>query len=435
MVHVGLLLFGLLVLGWALTAGRMGPTPLTGPMVFTAAGLLLGPEALDLVDLGVDDEMVRVLAEATLTLVLFTDAARIDCGRLRREHAIPVRLLVVGFPLVVILGTAAALPLFGGLGLAGAVLLAAVLAPTDAALGQAVLTDRSVPVRIRQALNVESGLNDGLALPLVTLGVALASEEAESRSVEFWALFVVRQVGLGLAVGVVVGLIGGRLVQAATGSGWTGGMVGRLAVVALAVVAFAGAEAATGNGFVAAFVAGLTLGTMGHDVDLTAFTELEGQLLGLLTFFVFGAVLVSRALPDLDWRIAVYTVASLTVVRGVAVAASLVGTGVRPRTVAFLGWFGPRGLASVLFVTLVLEDGGLAGADRIASAAAWVILVSVVAHGATAGWLSRRYGRWAERAHADDRPCPETEDMADDAMQPVCPSMEHPDRDEAPSTG
>ena len=305
------LILVVLVVAYAMVSRRLATTWISGPMVFVAIGLLFGSSALGLLDFGMGEGPVRVLAEATLVLLLYTDAIRIDLVNLRRERLIPMRLLLVGLPLTVIVGTLVGLPLFGDLTIWGIALLAAVLAPTDAALGQAVVTDRRVPVRIRQALNVESGLNDGMMVPVITILVALAGSESDVETPSYWVAFVARQLGFGLLIGAAVGALGGWLLVTFVGRGWVDGAYRQLATLALGVGAFAFAELAGGNGFVAAFTAGLAFGAVAREQCEGAydFAEDEAQLLAMLTFLAFGAVIAGPALGDVTWQILLYAVA------------------------------------------------------------------------------------------------------------------------------
>ncbi len=380
-----LLTMAIVVFGYALVSHRVERLAVTGPMVMVAVGLVIGEGGLDWLDLELETESVSLLAEATLVLVLFSDATRIDLMRLRANFGIPARMLGFGLPLTVVVGTLVALALFGDLRFWEAALLAAILAPTDAALGAAVVTDDRLPVRVRQSLNVESGLNDGLAVPVVTVMLALAAAEEEGDTAE-WLEFIARQIGFGLVIGIAAGYVGGVLLDEFVKRGWVDGALRQISTLAIAVAAFAGAEQIEGNGFVAAFVAGLAFGAVAraHCPHVQDFVEDEGELLTLLTFLVFGAVIAGPRLDELTWQIAVYAVLSLTVIRMVPVAASLFGAGLRRETVAFFGWFGPRGLASVVFGILVVEEVDLTGSDEIFLVMAWTVLASVFLHGITA---------------------------------------------------
>ena len=339
---------------------------------------------------------MRVLAETTLVLLLFTDAIRIDIRRLRRQIDLPGRLLGIGLPLTVVGGTAVAMVLLPGLGLWEAALVAAILSPTDAALGQVVVANVRVPARIRQALNVESGLNDGIMLPVITLLLALAAVRTELESTGYWAEFAARQIGFSVLVGVAIGWVGGRLLDLAAGRGWVDGAFRQLATLSIGVAAFGVAEVLDGNGFVAAFVAGLAFGAAARDHCEGAydFAEDEGQLLALLTFLFFGAAIAGPALDELPWRIALYSLLSLTVIRMAPVAIGLAGTKLRWQTVVYIGWFGPRGLASILFGLFILEEAALPVADELFLVVVWTVIASVVLHGVTSVALSNRYAAW-----------------------------------------
>ncbi len=384
-------------------------SPLTPPMFFVGVGLILGDAGLGWLHLEIDGGAMQVLAELTRVVVLFTDAARIDIACLRREKSLPTRLLGIGMPLTIAAGAAVAMLVFPGLGWAEALLLAAILAPTDAALGQAVVTSPLIPVRIRQSLNVESGLNDGIALPVVLVFAALAGAHADAVDTGYWLRFAALAVTLGPLVGAAVGFVGGRMVAWGTQAGWISPAFQRLAGLALAMLAFGAAEVVGGNGFIAAFVAGLTLGNSARGVCecLYEFGEAEGQLLTLLVFLAFGAAMLPEALPHVTGSAILYALLSLTLVRVVPVALSLLGTGLRPASIAFLGWFGPRGLASILFALLVVEEGSLESGPFLLAVVALTVLGSTFLHGLTAYPLARRYGEYvsalaeAKAEHAD----------------------------------
>lgn len=384
------------ILAFGLFSAKAQTSVLTPPIFFVGIGWLLAGHGSGLLEIHVDEHVIHTLAELTLVLVLFTDASRIDLALLRKEHRIPVRLLSIGMPLTIVLGTLAAAWLFPAFTLWEAALLAAILAPTDAALGQAVVSSPKVPVKIRQALNVESGLNDGIALPLVLLFLSTCAAAVEGQGgAEYWLRFAALQVTLGPLVGVAVGWIGGRLVERATVRGWMNHSFQHLSSLGLAVLAFGGAEVIGGNGFIAAFVAGLTLGNVTKNMCecLYDFAEAEGQLMTLLVFLVFGAVMVPEALAHATWQTWLYAILSLTVIRMLPVFVSLLGMHLRPATVGFLGWFGPRGIASILFGLIVVSKSVLRGSEEIFSIVLLTVLLSVILHGLTAYpgalWYSR----------------------------------------------
>lgn len=389
MVTVTLALF---VFG--LVSRRLQTTPLTGPFVFTTLGLLVGPAMFGLVAVPSGHLAVHLLAEITLVLVLFADAVHIDLAQLRRDHDLPVRMLLIGMPLSLGIGTIAALGLFESLPLLEAALLAAILVPTDAALGQAVVSQAIVPVRIRTALTVESGLNDGIALPLVLIFASLASIGGSSESAATLVGFSVRQVALGPLTGVLLGCLCGLLVRRAYGARWMTREAEGIMALALAFGLFAVAESIGGSGFIAVFVGGLSFGNvLRHRCEfLYDFAETEGRILMLLTFLALGATMIPEAASAISVRLLVFALLALTVMRIVPVAVSLLGTGVSPATSLFLGWFGPRGLASVLFVLVVLEESTLAESELVFAAATVTVALSVLLHGVSAAQGARYYG-------------------------------------------
>ena len=387
-------------------------SPLTPPMFFLAVGILLGGGGLGWLHIDIDGEGLHVLAELTLVLVLFTDAARIDLSCLRREGSLPVRLLGIGLPLTIGLGAVAAVVVFPELGWIEALLLASILAPTDAALGQAVVSSPLVPVRIRQSLNAESGLNDGIVLPVVLVLASLAGAREASGDASYWLRFAAMAVTLGPLVGGAVGFVGGRIVAWGTESGWINDVFQRLAGLGLAMLAFGAAELVGGNGFIAAFVAGLTLGNTARGVCpcLYEFGEAEGQLLTLLVFLAFGATMLPEAIPYLTGGAVLYALLSLTLVRMIPVGLSLLGSGLRPVSISFLGWFGPRGLASILFALLVVEEDRLETGPFLVAIVSLTVLASAVFHGLTSYPLARRYGEYVagmEEGQAEHTEVPE----------------------------
>jgi sodium/hydrogen antiporter len=391
------------VFAFGLVSRRLEGTVLTAPIVFVVAGAILGPAGLGLVEFNLDNHTVLLVGEIALAIVLFTDAARTDLSALRQNEAMPLRLLGIGMPLTIALGTSVAALMLTDLTFWEAAIVGTVLAPTDAALGQAVVSNPRVPVRVRQALNVEAGLNDGLSVPFLALFLALAVAEGELQPASYWIRFALEQVGLGILVGVGVGLAGGWLVSWASKREWMTDSSQRLALLALAIIAWALADTVGGNGFIAAFVGGLAAGPTVERVgeQLIQFTEAEGQLLNLSVFFIFG-VLVVGLLESLGWQVALYALLSLTVIRMLPVALSLYGTHLRGISVLFAGWFGPRGLASIVLGLIVVEKAPLLpGRDEIELVVASTVLLSVLLHGLTSAPLSAVYARRVEGMAAD----------------------------------
>lgn len=382
------------VFGYSLVSRRLDRWGITGPMVFVAAGILLGPKCLDAVGLELATGAGLIFAEVTLVIVLFSDAARIELGGLRGNRSVPARLLGIAMPLTIGLGVLAAALLLDEIEFWEAAIVAAVLTPTDAALGKAVISNRLVPQRVRQALNVESGLNDGLAIPFLFLFVGLTVEDV-SISAQGWLSFAVEQIGIGALTGVGVGLLGGRLVEEATRRRLIAGTFEQLSMLALAVGAWALGGELGGAGFIAAFTAGMAAGRMtsASGKRILDFTEDEGELLQLIVFFIFG-VAALEFLDAASAGVIVFGLLSLTVIRMLPVAISLIGTGLRATSVAFMGWFGPRGLASIILaLTVIEEEPDLPARDVVLAAMAVTVLFSVFAHGLSARPLAAAYGR------------------------------------------
>ena len=401
-----LAIVSLTLLGVAAISRRLSGTPITAAMVFVAVGLLVGPQALDGIDIDSSSAAVRTLAEATLALVLFCDASRIDLRLLRREAGVPVRLLGIGLPLTIGLGALVAALIFDQLTVEEAVILGVILAPTDAALGQAVVTEPRVPGRIRQGLNLESGLNDGICVPLLFAAVAVADVESEISDGRSAATLLLEEIGFGIAGGVIGGLVVAAIVVHAGRRDLIAGAWRQVIPAAGAALAYGTAAALGGSGFIAAFVAGMTfrLALKRDPGDINEFSEQVGGVLNGVTFVFFGAILLGPALGELSWELALYAVLSLTVVRMLPVLIAMVGSPARAPTLGFLGWFGPRGLASIVFAVIVIEESNLPNEHLIVLAIYLTVGLSVFAHGLTAAPLAGRYARWFERHPRDKAP-------------------------------
>jgi NhaP-type Na+/H+ or K+/H+ antiporter len=394
-----LALVALALLAVAAVSKRLSGSPVTPAMLFVGFGLLAGPEVLDGVDVASSGATVRTLAEATLAVVLFADASRIDLRRLRRGADVPLRLLGIGLPLTIALGTVAAVAVFGELSFEEALILAVVLAPTDAALGQAVVVHPRVPQRIRQGLNVESGLNDGICVPLLFAAVALADVESDVAGGRSAGRLLLEEIGYGALGGVAAGLLCAAIVVWGGRRDLIAGPWRQVIPVAGTALAYGTASALHGSGFIAAFVAGVAFRrALGRDPEeLNRLTEEAGGILSGVTFVLFGAVLLGPALEHLTWPIAAYALLSLTLVRMLPVAIAMLGSGARLATVAFLGWFGPRGLASIVFAVIVVEESKLPHESVVVLTTYLTVGLSVLAHGVTAAPLAARYAEWHER--------------------------------------
>ena len=411
MHSAGFVIVALGVIAFALISRRLETTIITPAIVFTLFGVLVGNAGLGLIDLDFGHGFVHALAEVTLILVLFSDAARIELANLRSDHILPFRMLLIGMPLVIALGSAVALSLPLGLGLFSAALLAAILAPTDAALGQVVVTSPLVPQRIRQSLNVESGLNDGVALPVVILFAGCAGMAQAADGLQDWGWVTLRQLLMGPLAGIVIGGAGAWLIDRATTIGWMSGAYQGAAILGVALFTYAGAELIGGNGFIAAFVCGAVFGNAvrGHCGFVFEFAEAEGQILVLLTFLVFGAAILPEAMAHITLLHVLYAVLSLAVLRPLAIAISLIGTGVSLPTTLFLGWFGPRGLASLLFALFVLTELDIEESQTVLTITVVTVLISIFAHGFSAAPSARLYGQMVAQGGEceETKPVPE----------------------------
>ncbi|WP_330289064.1 cation:proton antiporter [Streptomyces sp. NBC_00576] len=395
------------VVGYGALSRRLSTTVLSGPMVFMLVGVAIGPLGLDLLDRAKDPEVTRTLLESALVLLLFADAAGIRARDLRREEFLPLRLLAVGLPVTMALGWLVAWPLLPGLGVWELALAAIILAPTDAALGQQAFSNKQVPRLVRGGLTVESGLNDGLALPFFVLALAAAGEGHGHPGI---AETFLRALLLSSAIGVAAGWAGASLLRWSLARGWSGSDWRQFLVLGVPVIAYVLCAKGEGSGFIGAWVAGLAfgihlrrtpadLGIRPKDSDparSTGFTERLGLLLASLSFLVFGAVILGPTLEHLTWRMVVYALLSLTIVRMLPVALALAGTGLRPASIAYVGWFGPRGLASLVFGLLALEEH-LPGGTLLSEVIAVTVGLSIILHGASAPLLGNRYGGWFTR--------------------------------------
>ena len=415
-----------LLIGYGALSGRLQSTVITQAMVFVAFGLLVGNRVLDLVGVDTANQYVRLLAEATLTLVLFTDAARVNLGTLRREAALPARLLGLGLPLTIVAGTLAGLALFPQLDLWTAAALATILAPTDAALGLPVVSNKRLPSRIRQGLNVESGLNDGVCVPLLLIFLTLAQAEEGVGHIEPLRV-VAEEIGFGTIGGILAGALCAVVLRRFAARGWMEGTWQQINAVAAPLLAYTVAVALGGSGFIAAFVAGIVFGAMaGERAEHSTFlAEQSGELLNAVTFLLFGAVLLGPAFADLDWRVALYAVGSLTVVRMLPVALAMLGAGMRWVTVGFLGWFGPRGLASIVFVLILVEQTELPERSLLLTVVTWTVALSVYAHGLTAWPGANRYADWYAAHRRDHGSMPESAPVPEQRVRvPALPRQE-----------
>ena len=385
----------LVVIAFSAASGRIGQSVVTPAIFFTSAGLLAGP-VLGLIDLHISGEPVKLLAEATLTVVLFGDASRISFPALRSEFAVPVRLLGIGLPLTSAAGTLVGVGVLPGVSLVEALVLSIMLACTDAALGQAVVTDERIPSRIRQGLNVESGLNDGICVPLFFIALSVAEWDEGSATAHSAAHLVLEEIGYGLVAGVVAGVVGALALRVAARRPLAEPHWLQILTLVSALLAAGIAIGLGGSIFIAAFTGGCLFGLVGRDSggEGSYLVDESGELLNAVTFIIFGAAILGPVLDDLTWQVIVYAVLSLTVVRMLPVALSLLGSGARRPTIAFVGWFGPRGLATIVFAVILIDESALPNERTLLLAVVATIGISVFAHGLTSRPLTNRYVGW-----------------------------------------
>jgi NhaP-type Na+/H+ or K+/H+ antiporter len=394
-MYENLALLAAFVLVYSAVAGAVERTWISGAIVFTGFGLLVGPMGLDLLSWETDRETIRSLAEVTLALVLFTDAAGADMGVLKKTRGLPVRLLLIGLPLTILLGFGVGVLLVEDLPLFTIAILATMLAPTDAALGKAVVSNESVPDDVRQGLNVESGLNDGICVPVLFVFLALALGKAGDAGP--WTLavkLVAEEIGIGLAVGIGLTFVAAKLLKLARQRNWLTHTWIQVPVVALALACFAVAQSLGGSGFIAAFSGGLLFGILGKDLrdEFLRAAEGTGDTLALITWVVFGSAIVGQAVGNFSWLILLYAILSLTLIRMLPVFIALTGSGINTEGKLFIGWFGPRGLASIVFAVIVVHSN-LPNSGLLAMTVVCTILLSIIAHGITANPWARAYGQ------------------------------------------
>ncbi len=402
------------IIGYALISKRLSTTVVTAPIFFAGVGLLMGP-VLGLLETEQDPEVPTLLLEAALVMVLFADASSLDVRRWTREAGLAGRLLGLGLPLTMLAGAVAALLLVPGMEIWEAALIGVILAPTDAALGQAVVANPRVPAVIRNALNVESGLNDGLALPFVTIfitvGLVANGTDTELNAVQTLVLALAGSTVIGVATGVA----GGWLLRRSAELGLGRRRWQPVALVALAVATYLAADEIGASGFLAVWVAGLAAGTVLRRGGMDEAFELSEELadvLGAVGFLLLGAGLIvpviQRAAPEMF----IYAILSLTVVRMAPVALVMLRTGFAPASMLYVGWFGPRGLASIVFATVVVEEA-VPGASALTDVVLLTVAISMVVHGVTAAWGAGRYASWFEAAAARNPGIPEAAEPAD----------------------
>ncbi len=406
-MYENLALMAAFIFLYSILAGAIEKRPMSGPIIFLAFGLAVGPVGLAATHSDITANALRTMAELSLAVVLFTDAANADLLTLRRSFGLPGRMLLIGLPVTIILGFLLGLVFFPHLPLLEVALLAVMLAPTDAALGKAIFSDPKVPVRIREALNVESGLNDGICVPILYLFLTLAvSTEMHTRPVGLALILLAKEIGIGAAVGLGLTALGVGLLRLGLARRWVLANWLPVPVVALAFACYALAQALQGSGFIACFLGGLLFDALvrHRKHQLLEAAEGLGNTLALITWVIFGFAVVGQAMAGFSWSIVVYSLLSLTVIRILPVYASLAGTKENLYGKLFMGWFGPRGLASIVFVIMVWQQK-LPGGIEIAVTVVCTVILSIIAHGLSANPLAKLFERFPAPSGDDGPTC------------------------------
>lgn len=393
-MFVALITIAVILILYGAVSKPLDARGITSAMIFTAAGLCVGTSALKLVNIHLESRTAERFCELALVFLLFSDSTRIDLAGLRRHLGWPSRLLLIGLPLTILAGLGAGLLVFPGIALASAFVLSTMVCSTDAALGQRVVSDTSVPPRVRQALDVESGLNDGLAVPFFLVAVDLSLVQLSTGVTAAVVRNMAEQIGWGLVAGIGAGALAGLLLRVADDRGWLEGQWRQILPLVAALLAYLGALRLGGSGFIAAFTGGMTFGYFSrrHDLPVTSLNENVGGILAGATWVGFGALAVGMMLPHVTWQIVAYAAISLTI-RMVPVAIAMLGTGAQLPTVAFMGWFGPRGLASIVFALIALEND-IPDRQVLLTTVMLIILLSVFLHGLSSVPLVAAYSRW-----------------------------------------
>jgi len=367
---------------------------ISGPMIFLLIGVLLSSLGLDILNIDLASDAVKMIAEIALIIVLFSDASSLNLKELKKEWKISARLLFIGLPLTILFSSYVATLFFPNEPLLYLILMALILAPTDAALGKAVVTDKLVPKKIRESINVESGLNDGIVFPLLITVVLLIVGGKEIGSDNSWISYLFEQISLGVLLGMVSGFFGAKILTKAVEKGWIKDVYRNLSPVSLAILSYYISEHLGGNGFIAAFVSGAFFGNFSNlmDYQRESFLESEGEVLILISFLVFGLTFIPLTIEFWNMKILLYTILSLTVFRMIPVAISLMGLNLSIFTKLFIGWFGPRGIASILYVMTVAHNTESMN-TTIFSVISLTILLSVVLHGLSAKLLVNLYAK------------------------------------------
>lgn len=388
-----LLVLGLLLAAGALLSGLAHRSILSLSFFFLAAGMMLGPGLFGVIDLETTADLVKRVTELTLIVILFVDGLEVERSFVRRGWHVPTRTLLIAMPLTAVFIALVGGPLLG-LSWGEAFLLGALLSPTDPVLTSSVCTNPKIPARIRNSLNLESGFNDGLALPAVILFAHYLLRDSGDLS---WWQFLARDVGVGAAVGFAGALVAVWLVKSLRGRMVMATHYLTLYAFAVSLSLYAAARFAGGNGFIAVYLAGIVMAAMGGD-QAPAFPRFSrdlGEVLKLATFVIFGSLLAFSWWVDEGWRGLLFVLFVIFAARTLALLLSLIGTRLDWQERAFMAWFGPKGVACVAYSLLVL---GLEvpGGVRVFHLTALVVVASIILHGASDTPLANRFARRQE---------------------------------------
>ncbi|MFI5509411.1 cation:proton antiporter [Mycobacterium sp. NPDC051804] len=371
-------------------------------LIFMLCGMALGPFGIGAIEVGHDVGDYLIVAELALTLILFNQAAALDLSAVVRRHGITVRLLVVGIPVSLGLGTLTALLLIPYMSVAGAIAVGAIAAPAEVALISALLEDRRIPETVRHALSTESGLYDGFALTTLVLALAVyeAHERAPHQRFDDVAWFLVRTEVMSVVAGLILGAIGGVVITWSRRRGWMGDTWAQLSMLVGALLCFQVGQLSDGSGLVAAFAGGLAFAFVaerrGGGPD-THVSDAAAHLLELVVFAMFGAYAVVGAWREVEWRVVAFVIVAVFAVRLIAVSLALIRTDLPPRDRLFIGWFGPRGLGTIVLGLLMIEHIELREPDLepwITQLVGVAVSLSLVVHSLTVwpgiNWLATK---------------------------------------------
>ena len=402
--HLTILGIALVVLGYGFFSKALNRVNISGPMVFTAIGILLSPLILGGKPINPNGEAVQIVAEVALITILFSDAVFINLKHLlsHENWRIPTRLLFVSLPISIILAYFTAKLFFPNEDNLYLLLLALFLAPTDAALGKAVVSDKRIPERVRNAINVESGLNDGIVFPILLTVLALISGSGEG---DGWLVYVLKQIFIGAVAGSFIGYIGAKITQKAIEKGYMEHQYRNLTPIALAIFAYYMAEFVHGNGYISAFFTGLLYGNIAPNLrkSVEEFAESEGEFLVMISFLIFGLVFVPDMVEYLNFNVIIYALISLTLIRMIPIVIGMGRLNVDMPTRFFISWFGPRGIASILYIIVAVHKlGSIQGHEEIFATASLTILLSIILHGISAQPLAKIFAKSQKKDLTDE---------------------------------